>query len=501
MATPSSPLASVLKKSLTVAAGYNEMLWWTEAAKKLHEEYAKLVKLHDSIQQELKTEWKDLSKDFDELAAKMQKLENAKVGTGDEERKKYTKLVSDYILEAGELAKRVGQKKTSDEAAKREADILKKKQQAEADRRDELSSDYSKASKMLEDVLAYSRENDVNMDRDFSQAKEWIKWRDSGAISVKQMESIINGWEKVKGKVEPWSKQKAKNKADEDERQKTQAASKKAQEDRQKEIQQKQASEEAERKEKVGPLRKLLQSVLSDTKSEQTEFAKLDAQLEGYAKEYAKDKKFEAYGKRVSDLRKQITNDGRSTLSADTPTLTAVVKSLEGYEAGLEKMDVKDLEWLNRELPKVEKRVEDFEALRTGADGYGDQALALDPKLITKMTLNTKATGYVFTADLGTAEKYKKDMIGILAGMRAGRTSPNGKANHIHVGGDANNNVIFDRHGPGGAVRILGFVDGHMDKSMPPTVRSEAARVEDRASSADFAAVEVDVKARTFTAV
>jgi hypothetical protein len=79
----------------------------------------------------------------------------------------------------------------------------------------------------------------------------------------------------------------------------------------------------------------------------------------------------------------------------------------------------------------VRDRIDELEEdKRTGTDGYAEMALALDPKVSAKPAHDTKATGYVFTEDLGSTEKYKKDMIGILAGVRAGRTSPNGKANH-----------------------------------------------------------------------
>jgi len=500
MATTGSPLANVLKRSLTVTATLGESVsWWSEAAKNLHAEYAKLVALHDSIQKELKEDWKDLATQFDSLVAKMQKLEAAKVGTDETERKNYTAQVTAVIKQADTLSKSVQSRKEADKKAKAEEE----RRQADEKKRLDLiaGQDYKTASEMLETAMDYAAANDAKGNRDFSQISQWIKWRDTGNPTMGQVTAIIEGYAKIKGVVDPWSKQQKSNKEAEAQKQKEDEARKKAAEEKDRQRREKEAASETERQKRIGPARELLKAVLAEVKDELADFSKLDSQLDGFQKTFAADRKYSVYEGRVKDLRKTITNEARQVLGAQTPTLKDVLTGLQKSESDLDKMDAEELDALSHKLPKVRESVDNFEDKRTADGGYADQALALDPAAITKPASATTDIGYVYTDDLGTAEKYKKDMIGILAGARAGRTSPNGKANHIHVGGDANNNVIFDRKGPGGAVRILGFVEGHMDKRMAPTIRTAAGQVEDRASSTSFTKVEVDMRARTFKTV
>lgn len=55
-----------------------------------------------------------------------------------------------------------------------------------------------------------------------------------------------------------------------------------------------------------------------------------------------------------------------------------------------------------------------------------------------------------------------------------GRTSPGTLGvNHIHVGGNAQRNILFDVN----TSTILGVVNGHMEKAMSPKVRAEESRV------------------------
>jgi hypothetical protein len=56
----------------------------------------------------------------------------------------------------------------------------------------------------------------------------------------------------------------------------------------------------------------------------------------------------------------------------------------------------------------------------------------------------------------------------------AGRTAPvTTNINHIHVGGNAQLNLLFDSL----TATVLGVVNGHMDSTMSPTVSAAAARV------------------------
>ena len=128
---------------------------------------------------------------------------------------------------------------------------------------------------------------------------------------------------------------------------------------------------------------------------------------------------------------------------------------------------------------------------------YEDSLKLWDPTLIVAKQQDPKVRGYVYKPELGVAKTYVKDVVGILGKERRGRTSPNGNANHVHVLGDASLNAIFDWNGPGGAVRLLGFVVGHMDREASESVLTDAANVEAHANGGNFTLVEVDVIART----
>lgn len=65
----------------------------------------------------------------------------------------------------------------------------------------------------------------------------------------------------------------------------------------------------------------------------------------------------------------------------------------------------------------------------------------------------------------------------VFNGTATGRTAPGtGGVNHIHVGGNAQLNLLFDT----ATSTVLGVVNGHMDRTMSPSVRQEAERVSQR---------------------
>lgn len=494
MATQGSPLANVLKRSLTISSTMGETFGWRESALELNKKYTELLSLHDELDKQDKTSWPENSEqNFQTLIKEMKKLEEATVGTDDAARKKYTESVNALIKRAGQIS-------TVIKSAKEAAEQKKKLQDAEATERKNLASSYETALKTLKTAQNYVAENDVAGNQDFSQLKQWVTWSQSATPSVKQMKAIINGTNEIKKVVEGWSQKKDQIKKEEEERIKREEQNKKTQQAKQQEDDERRKKAEAERQQKLGPARKALADALSDAEDELKELNTLLTSLTAHEKVFAADKKYSAFLTQVKDLRKRMANESRKNLGATTPTLDDVIDTIKAHQAGIDKLSSKQLEEVTREAAALMKNIGLVEQARTQADGYADEVDVLDPANITRPAANTKATGYVFNDDVATAEKNKKDMIGILAGVRKGRSSPNGKAKHIHVGGTTFN-VIFDSAGPGGAIRVLGFVDGHMDRRMPPPVRAEAANVESRASSpiSSFTEVEVDIKDKTFT--
>lgn len=74
-----------------------------------------------------------------------------------------------------------------------------------------------------------------------------------------------------------------------------------------------------------------------------------------------------------------------------------------------------------------------------------------------------------------------------------GRTAPGTTSvNHIHVGGNAQLNLLFDTV----TYTVLGLVNGHMEKGMSPTVSNEANRVMQRLGTTTVTLVVEDVTIR-----
>jgi hypothetical protein len=112
-----------------------------------------------------------------------------------------------------------------------------------------------------------------------------------------------------------------------------------------------------------------------------------------------------------------------------------------------------------------------------------------------------KQVGYIWNGDDVYSEatgSAKKDVIRILARTATGRTSPNGKSNHVHIGGNANYNVLFKVDSTG-AIQILGFVNFHMDSSMHKGQKTQVENIEKR--SGNFQKVEIDMVAKTITKI
>jgi hypothetical protein len=103
MASPNSPLANVLKKSLNMNWSVSESWNWNTAAKGLREKYTELLALRKGIKKLVDRDWVDLANRYDALIQKMVALESVKIGTSDDERKTYTKKVAALIGDAETL--------------------------------------------------------------------------------------------------------------------------------------------------------------------------------------------------------------------------------------------------------------------------------------------------------------------------------------------------------------------------------------------------------------
>jgi hypothetical protein len=84
--------------------------------------------------------------------------------------------------------------------------------------------------------------------------------------------------------------------------------------------------------------------------------------------------------------------------------------------------------------------------------------------------VNSEAAAEIRGTDPGMAQAVRM----VFNRTARGRTAPGTSGvNHIHVGGNAELNLLFDIV----TYTILGVVNGHMDSGMSPTVKSQAGRV------------------------
>lgn len=483
MSTQSSPLTNILKKSLTVqTSGLKEAYWdWNEAAKSLHEAYASLVKLHDSIEPLLREEWPEIAQSYKALTNKMLALEKKTIGADDQERQKSTKAVQQLILEAESLEKAIRA-----EPARR---------QAEMDLRKEYIDRASRVAELLQYTVARKLEK-TSPFSELSQAKSWV---DSGSPTTNQMSSVIKTVDKVEEQVKQRNAEEEKvNKAarekkqrDDEEAQRLEAVQKKSAEA----LKQQKIALQA----KADPVEALLVNVIKAVAAEAAAYEKLNNTIATV--ESKLDKKQTAFQDRLDELKRRIAkqnqsallNKGYKALAPSGSGFTPLEGALRDAKLHLAEMSISELETLERDLNKV---LENMDALADDRPALEDALRASDPALIKKRETNPKVRAFVFADELPIANGDLNDVVGILGGERAGRTSPSGNANHVHVGGNAQNNAIFDWGGAGGAVRLLGFVNGHMDRNAPPPVLNEAARVERRAGGT-FTEVEVDLMERT----
>jgi len=254
--------------------------------------------------------------------------------------------------------------------------------------------------------------------------------------------------------------------------------------------------------ERVLTLRKVIDEALDTLDTEQAGYDALGKRLTAIADKAPKDKAGQALKAEVAALEKLITaaivkNLGTSGMGKFAPTTAGFAAYKAALTGAREKITCEA-----RDVAKAQERLDVVAQLRSD---FESSATDLDPAVRAKRASPTarKVKGYIWRGayDDANVKGTLKDIVGIIGQERRGRSSPDGNSNHVHVGGNAQYNVLF--HEVGEAVRVLGFVNGHMDKRMPPSVRSEAARVEERAGAGngDYFEVEVDLSARTLVKV
>lgn len=85
---------------------------------------------------------------------------------------------------------------------------------------------------------------------------------------------------------------------------------------------------------------------------------------------------------------------------------------------------------------------------------------------------------------IGVDIELAKSLKMVFQNTATGRTSPGTMGiNHIHIGGNAQRNLLFVVD----TSVVLGVVDGHMDSKMSPSIRSQADRVNLRKNQATIA--------------
>jgi DNA repair exonuclease SbcCD ATPase subunit len=482
MASTGSALANVLKKSLTIDYSLmsTEILGWNDAAKKLREKYNELIAIHERIQ--LEDDWVELAGDYDALTKEMQELENTKIGTSDKERNGYSRDVAQLILRANKLLK---------------------KAEAEPERRaraTQLEVEYAETFRKIggeNGLLAEMEKLQLQESQAYKSLKGSKDWTGASENRMAQLKKQVPEAE------EAIKLEKARRRAEEEKQERLRATQEKERRV-QEELSLKSAQKESERKERIAQIKPLLVRAKEEAIKVGQQYASLK---ENIAKLEVKlvDNKYSAFREGLDKLKKEIKNRLDQDLSnreykafAAEPGFDGLSNALQQVNASIDGVRVEQAETLKRDLDKVLAKMHDLAGDHTD---YEDSLQDWDPELIEKKAANRKVRGYVYTPDLQTAKGYLRDVVGVLGKERQGRTGPNRNVNHIHVLGSPQFNALFDRGGTGGAVRLLGFVNGHMDREASASVLSEAAKVEGRANGANFTEVEVDLVDRTLVEV
>jgi hypothetical protein len=97
------------------------------------------------------------------------------------------------------------------------------------------------------------------------------------------------------------------------------------------------------------------------------------------------------------------------------------------------------------------------------------------------MPFSPAPVGRVHTEAMGEIEGHDKVLAKAVTMVfnksARGRSAPGTtNVNHIHVGGNAQLNLLFDTV----SYTVLGLVNGHMDKNMSPSVSNQATKVSQR---------------------
>jgi hypothetical protein len=500
MMSKGNPLANVMKKSLTksLTMDYStpEILGWNQAAKDLRDEYATLVGLHTEILKQVQEDWANLAEHCKQLEKKMLALEQEKIGASDEARQAYTRRVGILIEQAKDLKKLV----------QAEPD----RRRLEAERDAEIDAKYKQRAPRIGVLLQYMADHQLEKILPFSQLRQAKSWIDNTPTAnqinsiIKTVDSVDQAIKDRNAALEKETRAREALRKEEEEKQKRLKAEQEIKQQALQEASLKAAQEDIERKQKNAPVKGPLDDAIQAVVAEAKAHLELEGKI-GVLEGKLSDKKYSASRDLLEELKKKIHyqlrdlwNEKYGAFQAQGPGFDGLADALREVKAQFDGLSVKDAETLKRDLGKVLASLRDLAGDRTD---YEDSMQAWEPDLADKKAKNPKVRGYVFTPALQTAKTELKDVVGILGNERRGRTSPNGNANHIHVRGSAQDNAIFDWGGAEGAVRLLGFVNGHMDREAPPDVLAEASRVEARGNGTNFTLVEVDLVKRTLVEV
>ena len=124
----------------------------------------------------------------------------------------------------------------------------------------------------------------------------------------------------------------------------------------------------------------------------------------------------------------------------------------------------------------------DYTCSKSGCDGHLAYyvEMAFTPAPIGKV--HVAAVNEI----LGNDKVLAKAVTMVFNQSARGRTAPGTtNVNHIHVGGNAQLNLLFDAV----SYTVLGLVNGHMDKNMSPTVSNQASTVTARFGGASVSMV------------
>lgn len=186
----------------------------------------------------------------------------------------------------------------------------------------------------------------------------------------------------------------------------------------------------------------------------------------------------------IDNVKRDHTAAGKSLTSCTTnlakiKEMYGVTKNKDAVKTANDDLAARLKEIGNLTAGKSEE-VKDYKPVREKVTTLMNTAAKLEKavaaELVEAQKLGLLPHGLVHEAaiaEIGTDSALMAEVKKVFEASAGGRSAPNTSVKHIHVTGSGKKSLLFDPD----KKMVLGVVNGHMEKGMPPTVASQAEKV------------------------